>query len=456
MAHSLLIPAMIDVVVRAGALMVPLGTAADPGEATRDGVRPSDGAIQRVCDGTVFVPFVADDATGAIQAALDGNACTVVLRDVGEPWVSGPLFIQRDNVRLVLEPGAELVAKLGAFPELGNALIRVNQAKRVSILGGEGSAIRMLNGIDPDYLDGEWRHTISIVRGEHVRIAGLTLADSGGDGVFVGGNWLEDENHRPSRGVLIEDCLFEDHRRQGVSVISVDGLLIRRCTFRDIGATSGTDPMAGIDFEPDIPVHQLIDCRVEDCVFIDNRGSNYSTGVHSYLGNLDETSSPVDITLERLDVTSAVTDGSAVAVRGPNTDAGPPTTFVLRDITIDTTRGIGLLISSNALHTSVLLERVTLSNTHRDAPAWLGAPIYLEGQLPGIGEYGGITFVDCTIVDDRARPFIKVYEDRDHVGMPPSNARNISGNIRVINPNPEGRVFDLHFENDVGIDLIVE
>jgi hypothetical protein len=86
----------------------------------------------------------------------------------------------------------------------------------------------------------------------------------------------------------------------------------------------------------------------------------------------------------------------------------------------------------------------------------LGAPIYLDGQSGDIAEYGGIAFIDSVVVDDRARPFIKAFEDRDHLSLPPARCRGLSGTITVVNPNPEGRVIDLGIANDVEITLLVE
>lgn len=415
------------------------------------------------------VPFVGGDATAVIQAALDAGPRTVILSAAGEPWISGPLFIRRDGVSLVFEPGAELVGKLGAFPEQGDSLIRVHEARGVTIQGpgrtpgqgpgqdagrDAGATIRMRNGEDADYLDGEWRHAIALWDTRRVVIRGLRIERSGGDGVFVGGSWAQGKAHRPAEQIVIEDCAFVDHRRQGVSVISARGLVIRRCSFTDIGATWGTDPMAGIDFEPDHPWQATSGCVVSDCAFAGNRGSNYSTGVHVYLGNFDATTEPADIRVERCTISSLLADGASVLFVGPEDD-GPPTRFDLVDTTISGARGVGLFVRSSAANTAVNITRTRIENTHIDEADWGGAPIYLEGQSPGISAYGGITFTDVLIRDDRARPFIRVFEDRSHVGLPPSNCVGLRGTVLIDNENPEGRLFDLGLDNDVDITLEV-
>jgi hypothetical protein len=62
----------------------------------------------------------------------------------------------------------------------------------------------------------------------------------------------------------------DDNRRQGLSVIEVDGLLVLNSVFKN---TSGTRPGAGIDFEPDHRDQTITDVRIEDSKFIDNAGS---------------------------------------------------------------------------------------------------------------------------------------------------------------------------------------
>lgn len=95
---------------------------------------------------------------------------------------------------------------------------------------------------------------------------GLTLQSSGGDGIYVGSarlpiNYCKD--------IVIRDCTIEDQHRQGISVISVQGLLIENCVIRD---TAGTAPQAGIDFEPNAGNQWLQGIVVRNCRFENNKG----------------------------------------------------------------------------------------------------------------------------------------------------------------------------------------
>ncbi|HAK94811.1 MAG TPA: hypothetical protein DCM87_07335, partial [Planctomycetes bacterium] len=140
----------------------------------------------------------------------------------------------------------------------------------------------------PPYDKAEWRHALSILSCADVRVTGLTLADSGGDGIYLGvaAKGVTNSN------VRIEDVVCERNHRQGISVISAENLLIERCILRE---TAGTAPMAGIDFEPNHPTEKLAACVMRDCTVERNRG----VGFDFYLNNLGAASFPVSIRLER-------------------------------------------------------------------------------------------------------------------------------------------------------------
>ena len=61
-----------------------------------------------------------------------------------------------------------------------------------------------------------------------------------------------------------------DHnRRQGLSVIKVDGLVVTDSVFK---TTRGTRPSSGIDLEPDHAADVITNVRIENSRFLDNLG----------------------------------------------------------------------------------------------------------------------------------------------------------------------------------------
>lgn len=394
------------------------------------------------------------DCTANLQAALDGPADTIRVPNVGQPWLTGPISISRDNVTLLLEPGVELVSKLGAFQLSGRSLLQVRLCKNI-IIRGYGATFRMLNGIDPIYATDENHHCLEFRGLENVLVEGLTFTKAGGDGIYISGGWEMPGELSFCGNVIIRDCVMDDNRRQGISVISAQDLLIERCVMSNTGVTSGTLPMAGIDFEPDQPTQRIVRCVLRDCEIFGNNGLTYSSGILIALLNLTTASPPVSIAIERCHVTSTRNTGACVNLSGPKDNVGPTAVISMSDCLIEDTRGVGLFINSGSAKTTVNLTRVVLRNTHTDTPAWGGAPIYLDGQDTDLTSYGNITFTDCFLADTRPRPFLCSFEDRD-LPLATSFCNGLLGNITVVNPETSGWVTALgNPANDQNVTLAV-
>ena len=104
---------------------------------------------------------------------------------------------------------------------------------------------------------GEWGMGISMRAAHHVLIRGLTIKDCWGDCIYI------DDG---SKDVLIEKCILDNGRRQGISVVFADSVYIRDCKITNV---SGTAPEYAIDVEPDENKnvdHVLIEnVAVKDC-----------------------------------------------------------------------------------------------------------------------------------------------------------------------------------------------
>lgn len=222
--------------------------------------------------------FNVEDSTDALQRAIDSGAKTVVVDKQETPWIVRPLKL-RDNLEFVLAEGAEIQAKKGEFKAVGDCLLSCENARNVTIRGeGKGATLRMRKREywSEPYRKSEWRHGISLKSAENVLIENLQIAETGGDGIYVG---TSGTTKRPCRNVTIRrvDCL--ENNRQGISVINVDGLLIENSVLRD---TNGTAPAAGIDFEPNGADEQITNVVMRRVVAIGNDGD----GITFYLPNL--------------------------------------------------------------------------------------------------------------------------------------------------------------------------
>ena len=224
-------------------------------------------AIARTVKISDFKP-AKDNATAAIQAALDSKADVVVFDNPGFPYLVNPLFL-RSNQELIFQDGVVVRAIKGSFLGTNDSLFKGEMVENI-VMRGEGTAILEMNKRDywdkKRYRPAEWRHAIALLTTTNVRIADLTIRSSGGDGIYVSDS--NKAKRKYCKDTLIENCMLDDHHRQGISVIGAENLLIRNCTLQN---TIGTAPQCGIDFEPNHPEGEVfINCVVENCLFTKN------------------------------------------------------------------------------------------------------------------------------------------------------------------------------------------
>lgn len=231
------------------------------------------------------------DSTDLLQKALDSEYRIIIIPAEPGPWITRPLFLRRDNLTIIIEDGAQLLAKRDYYMEKEDSLLTINGVHNITIYG-YGAEMKMWRD-DYDkkpYEHSEWRHGIKILSCRNVDIYGLAIKETGGDGIYIS---QKKEKNYPlySSNIVIKDMKLIDNYRQGISVISARNLLIDNCY---ISGTKGTPPEAGIDFEPNRLEESFVNCKVTNCEITQNSGA----GILIWLKSLDSDSHPVDITIE--------------------------------------------------------------------------------------------------------------------------------------------------------------
>lgn len=123
----------------------------------------------------------------------------------------------------------------------------------------------------------------------NVYIENANISKCWGDAIYLGnGGGAQTYN----QNVTVKNCVLDNNRRQGISVISVRGLQIINPTITN---THGTDPQSGIDFEPNNTTEWLQNITVTN----PNIQYNANHGIHFWLG-FGPGSNPISI-----DVTNA-------------------------------------------------------------------------------------------------------------------------------------------------------
>ncbi len=235
--------------------------------------------------------FDETDATGILQACFHSGARIILVPNMGKPWVAGPLFLDSDTT-LLLEEGVEIHAKKGSFQEPADSLFTLRNLRNVTLYGyGARLKMRKEDYRRPPYRKAEWRHAFKLHGCTGIALYGVTAESSGGDGVYLG----TDERKRFNENIILKDLVLRDHYRQGISVISAQGLLIENV---EMSFTEGTLPSAGIDFEPNYSEERLARCTLKNCLIASNGGA----GISAALGALNEQSLPLDIRIENCTV----------------------------------------------------------------------------------------------------------------------------------------------------------
>jgi len=234
---------------------------------------------------TQCVPTNADDATAALQGAIDSGVTKVIVPYRGRPWAIRPITLASDQ-EIIFEPGVKVIAEQGEFKGMNDCLFEASDKEHI-ILRGYGATLGMRKEdyIGSGYDQGEWRHILQLVGCHNVEVLGLTLRDSGGDGIYLGQGGATSPH---CKDIFIEDCTCDNNYRQGISVVSAEDLRIVNCTLKN---TSGHSPGAGIDLEPNEPWNKLANIVVRNCISEDNEGRGFIVSLHK----LNEVSADISI-----------------------------------------------------------------------------------------------------------------------------------------------------------------
>ena len=360
----------------------------------------------------------------------------MIVPHVGKDWIVRPITLAADQ-ELVLEEGVVVTAKRGEYRGTGDSVFRADKLANVT-LRGYGATVRMQK---EDYMvgrvlqeqfnwhrwfgqypRGEWRCPLLLNSCTNVAIRGLTLRDSGGDGILINAG-----NEQPCRNIHVQDVVCDNNYRQGISVISVDGLLVENCEFKN---TWGTPPSSGVDIEPDSASQMVRNVVFRGCRFQDN----YGDGIEVFLANLRRESGDVSILFDDCYVTSRRGAGiRATKVR----DDGPGGLVEFRNCLIESTEGYGIKVRDKSANGArVRFVDCTVRNAARNrsyADAW--APVLLDMTgTDGIQRPGGVEFVNCRVEDDLLRPAL--------VANSPAGLFEVTGTITVRNPQGVKSEFD--------------
>ena len=356
--------------------------------------------------------FNPTNATAAIQGAINSGARRVIIPNLGQDWIVDPIFLTNDQ-EVMFEKGVVITARPGGFAGLNDCLFKADKRRNLT-LRGYGATLQMQKA---EYTKGEWRMCLDLESCRNVKVLGLTLRNSGGDGIYLGNS---DPKQPYCQDIVIRDCVMDNNRRQGLSVISAVNLLVEHCTFR---GTKGTAPEAGVDLEPNLPAEKLINCVFRNCIMQDNKGA----GVLIYLGSLNETSDPLSVRFEHCRVQSSL--GSGIAL-GSTQASAPRGSIEFQRCEIEHCQGPGFALFAKSKDAArVFFDRCLWRDVARQTQST--SPLLLSGSNGNKDlTIGNLEFHHCIVEDDHDRPVLAV-----DTNAPPRGVAGLRGSITVHNPH---------------------
>ncbi|WP_432745509.1 right-handed parallel beta-helix repeat-containing protein [Methylobacter sp. G7] len=195
---------------------------------------PTSSLVVNVKDKGAKSNGITDD-TAAIQAAVNqvaGTGGTVLVPD-GTYMIDAITGIQiKSDMTFRMSRGTILKALPNKKDHYN--IINITGASNINVIDGT------LIGERDEHLGttGEWGMGIMLRSAANVVIEGVTVKNNWGDGFYISG---------ASKNVKFCSVIADSNRRQGMSIISVDGMVVKNSIFKNTG---GAPPQAGIDFEP--------------------------------------------------------------------------------------------------------------------------------------------------------------------------------------------------------------
>ena len=376
--------------------------------------------------------FNPEDTTETLQAAIDSGAKRLVVPNMRADWIVRPIRLA-GNQKLIFEPGTIISAKRGEYRGRGESLFTAQDVENLTIRG-YGATFRMWK---QDYITGlvleqmgwnrwygpyekaEWRMTLAIRGSKNVTVAGLTLEDSGGDGIYVNGS----KERSYSEDVHLRDIVCNNHYRQGISIISAENLRVDNCSFSN---TWGTPPCSGVDIEPDKREQRIKNVVFSGCKFMDNAGD----GIEIFLAHTTDESDDVTMRFENCYISSKHGTGIRVSkVR----DEGPGGSIEFDNCTVESTVGFGIKVQEkSAKGARVTFTNCSVINAASDRQfggEW--SPIALSlPQTNIVQTMGGIDFIDCFVEDSHDRPAVEFTQPESDLPL-----HDVTGTVTVLNPN---------------------
>lgn len=231
-----------------------------------------------VKDGTV-------DYTDYIQKAIDGNS-KVMMPDF--PLMTNGIFAQ-SNSQIYFQKNSSLILKPTA--NVRYQIISLHGVENVKIYNPT------LVGDRDKHLDskGEWGCGIDIRGSRNIDIFNANISNCWGDGIVLVKTMrnmrtgITKEKIFSTENINIIGGIINNVRRNGITIAGGKDIVIKNLLIANI---NGTNPMAGIDIEPDDSINILENINIENVKI-----NNANVGIDLHLGQYGNQGVAKDVTI---------------------------------------------------------------------------------------------------------------------------------------------------------------
>ena len=115
---------------------------------------------------------------------------------------------------------------------------------------------------------GQFGYGVNIINSQNICVDNLIANDFWGDSFIIYNSQNTIANY--CRNITIKNCSMNRSRRQGISILDGDGILVEDCTITNIGTVYGISPKSGIDIEPDRNGTFVNNVTIQRCRFDGN------------------------------------------------------------------------------------------------------------------------------------------------------------------------------------------
>lgn len=190
----------------------------------------------------------------------------------------GAGLMLKSDINLILDNKATLKAIPTDLPEY--AILYVGEQHDINIKGGQ---------IVGDYKDhkgttGQQGMCVWIQSSSNITIDNCDISQGWGDCIDIGCKWYNNIPYGSNRSsnITIKNCNLHHSRRQGISVVGCEGLVVKDCNIYGI---AGSAPEAGIDLEVNFKEYPNRECVFEGLNIYDCKGGGiigYTTPTHVF------------------------------------------------------------------------------------------------------------------------------------------------------------------------------